>query len=882
MHHYYPLLIPLLPFLAALLTARPGGRASEGVYRLGLLAHFAAFLLSLPVLREVAAPGHPAISVTLFASAWQGPLTLAFQFDRLAAVMMVVVSGVGTLIYLYAIRYMRQERGRARYHTLLAFAIAALLCMVSSANLLLLVLFWQLLSWLLSLLAYNHEHAPTAGSIFRTFTMLRLGDVAFLAGIVLAYALYGTLDLQPLFAQAAHSQAVVSLWPGGPAMRGATAVTLLIFIGAMSKSAQFPLHMWLPDSLYAPTTTTGLLHAGIINAAGFLLNRLAPLYGLSPATLHLVFLIGTVTTFLGASMMLTQNDIKKTLVYSTIGQMGYMVMECGLGAFALAVFHLVAHGLFKATSFLNSGSGIHSARQEPRLPARDIAEAAAEEEPAEFSLLTWATGFTTTLILPLVIMLAAHGVLSLPFRDSQGVEIFLFFSWVTSSQAILTLYRLKAVASRRVAALMLLTLLVVVSTYLLAAEAFTYFLYPAPGEVAFYFAAAALPAWLFDTIIGATVLLIIVGWILIYARHHGRTLWVPGRFAEVIGRLQVQLYLLLMNRLYLDAVALRFHRRGMGFGRRLNQSRWFPIAWGVLALTALVPAVARAMALPSGQMVMLVVAVVALPLFPFHGLYITALTRPSGPLTAFLPIVFAFLLPAAGLYVAAPLLPRLPAELLHGIRILALYGVVFGSLKALVQFRVRRLLAHAGLVFHSLLWWHLAVAGGYTLQAGIYARAAILVTAGLLLAWYAVQTRYGNLDLDRIGGLAQTMPRFSALFALLVMAAVGLPPFGLFLGFMGIVLDASVRASAWELAIVFGAWFAASWYLFRLLKRLLFGPPRADIPYEDLRANEAAAAVVVLAALLVVGAGGIGEVGSVRVGDPVNDPQLVTWSQAAP
>jgi len=881
MHDYFPLLIPLAPFLAALLTARPGGRASEGVYRLGLLLHFAAFLLSLPVLREVAAPGHPAISLTLFASAWQGPLTLAFHFDRLAAVMMVVVSGVGTLIYLYAIRYMREERGRARYHTLLAFAIAALLCMVSSANLLLLVMFWQLLSWLLSLLAYNHQHGPTAGSIFRTFTMLRLGDVAFLAGIVLAYALYGTLDLQPLFAKAAHSQAVVSLWPGGPAMRGATAVTLLIFIGAMSKSAQFPLHMWLPDSLYAPTTTTGLLHAGIINAAGFLLNRLAPLYGLSPATLHLVFLIGTLTTFLGASMMLTQNDIKKTLVYSTIGQMGYMVMECGLGAFALAVFHLVAHGLFKATSFLNCGNVIHVARQEPRLPAPDIAEAA-EEEPAEFSLLTWATGFTTTLILPLVIMLAAHGVLSLPFRDSQGVEIFLFFSWVTSSQAILTLYRLKAVASRRVAALMLLTLLVVVSTYLLAAEAFTYFLYPAPGEVAFYFAAAALPAWLFDTIVGATVLLIIVGWILIYARHHGRTLWLPGRVAEVITRLQVQLYLFLMNRLYLDALALRFHRRGTGVGRRLDQSRWFPIAWGVLALTALLPAAGQATALPGGEMARLAVAVVTLPLFPFHGLYVAALTRPSAPRTAFLPIVLAFLLPAAGLYAAAPVLSDLPAQLLHGIRLLALAGVVFGSLKALVQFRVRRLLAYTGLVFHSLLWWHLAGAGGYSLPAGIYARAAILVTAGLLLAWYAVQTRYGNLDLDRIGGLAQTMPRFAALFALLVMAAVGLPPFGLFLGFMGIVLEASVRAPAWELAIVFVSWFAASWYLFSLLKRLLLGPARADIPYRDLRGGEAAAAVVVLAALLLVGAGGVGEIGNARAGDTASGTTLITWSEPAP
>src|SRR5262249_37911462 len=157
------------------------------------------------------------------------------------------------------------------------------------------------------------------------------------------------------------------------------------------------------------------LHAGIINAGGFLLNRLAPLYGQSPAVLHIVFAVGLLTAFLGASAMLTQNDIKKTLGYSTVGQMGYMIMECGLGAFALAISHLIAHGLFKAPIFLNSGQVIHAARQEPRLPTKHE-----EEEPAEFSLLTWLTGFATSLALPLTILLAVHGVLRIPLRDSQG------------------------------------------------------------------------------------------------------------------------------------------------------------------------------------------------------------------------------------------------------------------------------------------------------------------------------------------------------------------------------------------------------------------------------------------------------------------------------
>src|SRR5262249_191771 len=180
------------------------------------------------------------------------------------------------------------------------------------------------------------------------------------------------------------------------------------------KSAQFPLHLWLPGSLFAPTPVHALLHAGIINAGGFLINRLAPLFGLSSTTLHVAFVVGTLTAALGATTMLAQNDITKTLRFSTIGQMGYMIMECGLGAFSLAVFHLIAHGLFKATVFLNCGNVIHKARQEPHFPHADHAD-----DEAGFSRLTWSTGFVTTLFIPLLILLVTHGVLHIPLLESQ-------------------------------------------------------------------------------------------------------------------------------------------------------------------------------------------------------------------------------------------------------------------------------------------------------------------------------------------------------------------------------------------------------------------------------------------------------------------------------
>jgi NADH-quinone oxidoreductase subunit L len=486
---------------------------------------------------------------------------IGFHIDRLSAVMMVLISGVGAIIYTYSVGYMYQDPHEPRYLSLIGFTTFVLLCMVSSANLLMLFVFWQLLSYLLYLLAHNHAHGPTLEGAFRTFTLLRVGDVAFLAGIVLAHSLYGTLEFQALFTRAADSPVTISPLPGIE-LSGATAVTLLLFIGGMSKSAQFPLHIWLPRSLYAPTPVHALLHAGIINAGGFLINRLAPLFGLSSTTLHIAFVVGTLTAILGATMMLAQNDIKKTLGFSTIGQMGYMIMECGLGAFSLAVFHLIAHGLFKATVFLNCGNVIHKARQEPTFPHADEAV-----EEQGFSRLTWSTGFVTTLLIPLLILLVTHGVLRIPLLASQGTVIFLFFIWITSSQAILTLTRLRAVASWKVSSAMLLTLLFIVFVYLFAVESFTAFLYPDPAEVAFYFQAAALPNWLFDVIIVVATLLTVTGWSYLYMRAHGRTMWTP----TWIEGARIRLYVLFMNQLYVDQAYQRLSQAVMGLVHRFDK-----------------------------------------------------------------------------------------------------------------------------------------------------------------------------------------------------------------------------------------------------------------------------------------------------------------------
>ena len=565
---FFVLLVPLLPLLGALIVivgsdATRHDRAKIAAWPIG-----AAFCGAIATLYVVATQGPITLRLYDPASAASFAIPLGLYVDRLSAVMMVLISGVGTIIYRYSIGYLYQDPHERRYLALIGFTTFVLLCMVSSANLMMLFVFWQLLSYLLYLLAHNHVHAATLAGAYRTFTLLRVGDIAFLAGIVLAHQLYGTLEFPDLFARATASTVTLSPLPGWE-VNGATAVTLLLFIGGMSKSAQFPLHVWLPRSLYAPTPVHALLHAGIINAGGFLINRLAPLFGMSSTTLHVAFVVGTMTAILGASMMLAQNDIKKTLGFSTIGQMGYMIMECGLGAFSLAVFHLIAHGLFKATVFLNCGNVIHKARQEPEFPHTDHH---AEEEG--FSRLTWSTGFVTTLFIPLLILLVTHGVLHIPLLESQGTVIFLFFIWITSSQAILTLTRLRAVASWKVSSAMLLTLLFIVFVYLFAVESFTAFLYPNPEEVASYFQAAALPNWLFDVMIAMATLMTISGWTYLYMRAHGRTMWTPAW----IDGLRIRLYVLFMNRLYADELYQvlgqtimrlihRFDKRARGWSR---------------------------------------------------------------------------------------------------------------------------------------------------------------------------------------------------------------------------------------------------------------------------------------------------------------------------
>lgn len=545
-----PTLILLFPLLAGIFIWFLGNRMLAHVANVGVIATVTSFFLSAWTLYHVSTEGPVHFILWPFSSENSSLFNIGMLVDRLSAVMMVLITSVSTVIHVYSIRYLEGDPGYARFFALLSFMTFVILSLVSSPNLFMMFVLWQLLSWALYLiLAFNFPNRPACQNAFKTFFVHRVGDVSFLCGIFLAYKYFGTLEFADLFKAAAEHPQMISLFSGTFNINAITAITLLIFVGAMAKSSQFPLHVWLPDTMDSPTPVSALMHAGIINAGGFLLNRLAPFYALSPITLHIIFVIGVLTVLLGASMMLAQNDIKKTLGFSTMGQMGYMIMECGLGAFALAIFHLIAHGLFKASLFLGAGEGIHASREEPKHP-----DSSAHGPKGTSNQLSFITGLILTLIMPLIILMVAHDMLDIPLKDANGAVILLFFAWVTASQVMFSLFRLHAVASWKIAGTMILALFFIGFIYLLAAEVFTHFLYPGPGVSNGFFVAAALNPRVFDILILLSTMLILIGWVGAYTNAKGQKIFIT----HWINSFKKQIYILLINRFYIDLLYVRW------------------------------------------------------------------------------------------------------------------------------------------------------------------------------------------------------------------------------------------------------------------------------------------------------------------------------------
>jgi NADH-quinone oxidoreductase subunit L len=355
------LIIPFAPLLGALvagLFGRAIGRA--GAHWVTILGVAASLIGSLLVLQDVLA-GHT-FNGALYTWMEAGglKLELGFLIDRLTAVMMVVVTFVSLMVHIYTIGYMAEDPGYQRFFSYISLFTFSMLMLVMSNNFLQLFFGWEavgLVSYLLIGFWYTRPTAIYAN--LKAFLVNRVGDFGFLIGIALIAAYAGSLDYATVFAKARSLTAIqLHLMPGSDWML-LTVICIGLFIGAMGKSAQFPLHVWLPDSMEGPTPISALIHAATMVTAGiFMVSRMSPLFELSDAALSFVIVIGAITALFMALIAIVQTDIKRVVAYSTLSQLGYMTAALGASAYSAAIFHLMTHAFFKAVLFLGAGSVI--------------------------------------------------------------------------------------------------------------------------------------------------------------------------------------------------------------------------------------------------------------------------------------------------------------------------------------------------------------------------------------------------------------------------------------------------------------------------------------------------------------------------------------------
>ena len=357
-------MIPLLPLIGAAITGlglisfnRTFNRLRKPVALLLLTCVGIAAVLSYAVLAEQLAGAGAREVLFNWASAGDFNLQMGYRVDALGAVMLALVTTIALLVMVYSDGYMAHDKGYVRFFTYLALFSSSMLGLVISPNLLEIYVFWELVgmcSYLLVGFWYDRDGAANAAQ--KAFVVNRVGDFGLLLGILGLFWATGSFGFEEIGTRLSAAVA------GGSLSNGvAVLLCLLVFMGPMAKSAQFPLHVWLPDAMEGPTPISALIHAATMVAAGvFLVARLQPVYAPFPAVQLVIAIVGTITLFLGASIALTQQDLKKGLAYSTVSQLGYMMLAMGCGAPVAGMFHLVTHAFFKAMLFLGSGSVIHA------------------------------------------------------------------------------------------------------------------------------------------------------------------------------------------------------------------------------------------------------------------------------------------------------------------------------------------------------------------------------------------------------------------------------------------------------------------------------------------------------------------------------------------
>jgi len=353
-------IIPLLPLLGSAINGLLGAKWPNKYVNITAIGSTGfSFLLALEAVREFFGQGQGLIHKEFFTWIAAGNFRTGFdlQMDQLTVVMLLVVTGVGWLIHIYSTGYMAHEGGYYRFFSYLNLFMFFMLILVLAANYVLLFVGWEgvgLSSYLLIGFWFLKKSAADAGK--KAFIVNRIGDFGFMLGMFLLFRTFGTLDFQTLFAKA-------GTWPAEAMGQFGTftIACLLLFMGAAGKSAQLPLYVWLPDAMEGPTPVSALIHAATMVTAGvYVVARSHILFTHSPTAMLVVAVVGCATAFFAATIGLVQTDIKKVLAYSTVSQLGYMFLACGVGAFTAGIFHLMTHAFFKALLFLAAGSVIHA------------------------------------------------------------------------------------------------------------------------------------------------------------------------------------------------------------------------------------------------------------------------------------------------------------------------------------------------------------------------------------------------------------------------------------------------------------------------------------------------------------------------------------------
>lgn len=349
-------LVPALPLLGFLITGLAYKRLKHN--QAGIIASVMvglSFLISVALFFVLGNSGQNSATITLFNWIAIGNMNIPFAFlvDHLSLTMMLIVTGVGTLIHIYSIGYMHGDDRVNSFFAQMNLFTFSMLLLVMGANYLVLFIGWEgvgLCSYLL--IGFWFKNPAYNYAARKAFVMNRIGDLGFILGIILLFFTFKSVSFSEIFTQAATMQV------GAPVI---TLITLLLLVGAVGKSAQIPLYTWLPDAMAGPTPVSALIHAATMVTAGiYMIARSSILYNLAPITLNVIIVIGMATAIFAAIIGLRQNDIKKVLAYSTVSQLGYMFLALGLGAYSTGVFHVTTHAFFKALLFLGAGSVIHA------------------------------------------------------------------------------------------------------------------------------------------------------------------------------------------------------------------------------------------------------------------------------------------------------------------------------------------------------------------------------------------------------------------------------------------------------------------------------------------------------------------------------------------